>query len=164
MGYFDDIDLPAHILQLIEFSPIEDLVKAYLEPQLAPISVVTAIEPSPPFPYVLVRRLSTDGDWTGDARGFYDSAKLAVHVYTGDPDGDLKGSLLSEAIRVLLRDAVAQRWVHPDLGCFTKVRMTMEPTRRPDWATSTGPVQYADLPTGSWRYESHYELTIRAPR
>lgn len=164
MGFYDDLDLPPNILAMIEFSAVEDVAKAILEPVMAPIPVETAIEVHPPYPYVVVRRMSTDGDWTGDMRGFYDSARLAVHVYADDPNGDAKAALISEAVRKALWQAKTDCWSHPELGALTNIRMTMEPTRRADWATSTGPVQYADLPTGGWRYETHYALTIRPPR
>jgi hypothetical protein len=32
-----------------------------------------------------------------------------------------------------------------------------------DWGPSTGPVQYADLPVGVFRYEAIYDLEIRRP-
>ncbi len=51
----------------------------------------------------------------------------------------------------------------PGRGHLTRVQMTSAPRRVTDWATATGPVQYADLPTGVWRYETQYRIGIRKP-
>ena len=39
--------------------------------------------------------------------------------------------------------------------------MTSAPRRVTDWTTATGSVQYADPPTGVWRYETQYRVGIR---
>jgi hypothetical protein len=41
--------------------------------------------------------------------------------------------------------------------------MDTEPTRQSDWATSSGPVQYADLPSGFYRYQTNYTVKMRRP-
>jgi hypothetical protein len=78
--------------------------------------------------FVLVRRLSGLGAWGGDPR-FTDTGRFAIHTFTADPDGDYKGAVLSEAVRVVLRNAWLNKWSSPDLGSVIEIQMTSEPTR-----------------------------------
>jgi hypothetical protein len=71
--------------------------------------------------------------------------------------------MLAEAVRVALRDAWLDHHSVPGRGHIVRVDMTSAPRRVTDWATATGPVQYADLPTGVWRYETAYRIAIRRP-
>jgi hypothetical protein len=64
-------------------------------------------------------------------------------------------------VRTVLRTAWLEHWHFPGLGSVIQIDMQHEPSRRADWATSAGPVQYADLPHGYWRYESSYLIQIR---
>ncbi|MFE9924268.1 hypothetical protein ACFYQA_22600 [Streptomyces sp. NPDC005774] len=155
--------LPAHIKALAELSPVEDLMLAVLRQGLPGIQVNTLISKDQTFPLVLARRDPSWGAWTGDAR-FLDAARVGVHVFCEDPDGDEDAAILSEAVRVVLRDAWLNQTVYPGLGHITRVDLASAPRRQTDWATSTGPVQYADLPTGVWRYEATYDIEIRKPR
>lgn len=159
----DPTPLPASVLALIENKPVEDILLAILRRGLPDVPIVSLIAENPPPFFVLVRRLSGVGDWDGDPR-FTDSGRFFVHTITQDPDGDYKGAILSEAVRVVLRTAWLEHWTFPDLGSVIEIQMHSEPTRKTDWATSAGPVQYADLPTGFWRYESTYSIQIRKPR
>jgi hypothetical protein len=156
-------DLPTSVYALIENKPVEDIILAILREGLPDVSVVSLIPQEVPEHFVLVRRLQSLGDWHGDPR-FTDEGRFAIHTYTADPDGDYKGAILSEAVRVVLRNASLHGWRHPDLGSVIEIAMVSEPTRATDWSTSTGPVQYADLPTGYWRYQSSYTLSVRRPR
>ena len=159
----EPLDLPPGVLALAEFAPTEDLMLAVLREKLPEVQVNTLIEDDAPPMFILVRRIPKLGLWDGDAR-FVDVARFAVHTFTSDPDGDDKGATLSEAIRVALRDAGNEHKVYPGLGSISKLTMIAEPARRTDWATSVGPVQYADLPTGVSRYETTYEVRVRKPR
>lgn len=163
MSFFDDLDLPASVLELPELIPIEDIMLKILREGLPDISVWSLIPDVAVTPFVLVRRKAGMGDWSGDAR-FTDEGHVAIGVFTKDPDGDLKCSVLSEAVRVILRRAWLEHWSDPDLGSIISLKMTSEPSRQADWATSSGPVQYADLPAGHWRYESSYSIKLRKPR
>jgi hypothetical protein len=156
-------ELPQSVLDLIENRPVEDMLLAILRRGLPDIPVVTLIAENPPPHFILVRRLSGLGDWKGDPR-FTDTGRFFVHTFTQDPDGDWKGAILSEAVRVVLRNAWLEHWSFPGLGSVIEIQMNSEPTRKTDWATSAGPVQYADLPTGYWRYESTYSIQIRKSR
>jgi hypothetical protein len=154
--------LPASVYDLIENAPVEDVLLALLRRGLPDVPIVSLISEDPPPFFILVRRLSSLGDWRGDAR-FVDSGRFAVHCYTQDPDGDMQAAILSEAARVVLRTAWLEHWVFPGLGSVIEIQMLAEPLRRADWATSSGPVQYADLPVGYWRYEAEYSLQVRKP-
>lgn len=155
--------LPAEIYELAQFSPAEDLMLALLRDRLSGIPVQTMIEQNQPIPFVLVRRNPTGPLWGGDMR-FVDEASMIVHAYVADPNGDEDAGILSEAIRVILFDAFKKQTVVPGRGHITKLEMTIAPRQVNDWATSAGPVQYADLPTGVWRYEAKYDLQIRKPK
>ena len=112
------------------------------------------------FPLVLVRREPDWGYWSGDPR-FIDSGTLAVHALCEGVESDSDCARLSDAVHTMLRDSINQ--FVPGLGHFKRIRMIVSPRRTPDFATSSGPVQYADLPTGVTRYESTYEFAIRRP-
>ncbi|PCG86357.1 hypothetical protein CIB93_08985 [Streptomyces sp. WZ.A104] len=155
--------LPDHVKALAELSPVEDLLLAVLRKGLPGVAVKSLIDLRQDFPLVLVRRDPSFGAWGGDTR-FTDSARVAIHAFAADPDGDQDAAILSEAVRVVLRDAWLKQQVFPGLGHITRVDMNSAPRRAPDWATATGVVQYADLPTGVWRYESIYDIQIRKPR
>lgn len=155
--------LPDEIKALAELSPVEDLLLAVLRDGLPGIKVQSLISFDQTFPLVVVRRLPSFGNWEGDTR-FLDAAQIAVHAFCVDPDGDEDAAILSEAVRVVLRNAWLDQVVVPGRGHLTRVDMTSAPRRVSDWATSSGPVQYADLPTGVWRYETLYQIEIRKPR
>ncbi|WP_406192360.1 hypothetical protein OH733_05430 [Streptomyces griseus] len=155
--------LPPEIKALAELSPVEDLMLAVLRQGLPGIQVNSLIAKGQTFPLVIARRDPSFGNWAGDTR-FLDAARVGVNVLCEDPDGDQDAAILSEAVRVVLRNAWMAQTVYPGLGHITRVDLASAPRRQTDWATSTGPVQYADLPTGVWRYESTYDIEIRKPR
>lgn len=154
--------LPDEVLDLCEFSPIEDflipLLRAHLPAEPA-IFVRSLISMNEPLPCVLMRRLAPFGS-RGDPR-FVDSTRVSMHSYAEGADGDVDAAQLGEACRVILRDA----WLHQEVvagrGHISQFRTVSAPRRVSDWAPSTGPVQYADLPVGVYRYEAIYDLEIR---
>lgn len=165
LPFASQVELPDVIKGKVELAPIEALTLAALRKHLPGVQVNSLIE----FDqtglddfFILVRRVSGMGLWDGDER-FIDYAGLAVHVFAKDPDADTKGALVSEAVRVVLRDSARAREFYPGLGGFTSVRMDEEPTRKTDWAASSGPVQFADLPAGYQRYQTNYSLWVRKP-
>lgn len=153
-------DLPPSILNLIEMSPVEDLLLALLRAALPDTKVQTLIEPKQSFPFILIRSDGSWGAWEGDER-FIDSATIEVHAFCEGINADTDANLISEAVRVILRDS--KNKVIPGKGYIISVEMLNRPKRSPDWATSVGPVQYADLPTGVERWETTYRVTIRKP-
>lgn len=155
--------LPDEIKALVELSPVEDLLLAILREGLPGVQVKSLIADRQTFPLVLVRRQPQFGEWGGDSR-FTDVADVAVHTFATDPNGDEDAALLGEAVRVVLRNAWLDGKSVPGRGHITRVDMTSAPRRVTDWATATGPVQYADLPTGVSRYETQFRIEIRKPR
>ncbi|MFD6636768.1 hypothetical protein ACFWDN_13235 [Micromonospora chalcea] len=155
--------LPPEVRALVELSPVEDILLDILRDGLPGVQVKSLISPRQTFPLVLPRRMPQFGVWSGDPR-FTDAADVTIHTFAEDPDGDTDAALLGEAVRVVLRDAVKAQRVIPGKGHLIKAQMTSAPRRATDWATATGPVQYADLPTGVWRYETQFFIAIRKPR
>ena len=155
--------LPASVLALVELSPIEDIALAILREGLPEIPVYSLIPENQPDVFILVRRAYGLGNWSADSR-FTDEARIHVQCYAVDPNGDQDAALLSEAVRVVLRNAWLNHVVVPGRGSIIEIKMTSEPARRSDYVTATGPVQYADLPTGKHRYETTYSVSIRKPR
>lgn len=153
-------DLPAAVYNMVELSPIEDILLAILRAGLPGVAIQTLISENAPTPFVLVRRMPGMGGWNADAR-FTDEGRFFVHTFTDNPDGDQKGAILSEAVRIVLRQAWLSHVAIPGRGSIISIKMVSEPSRKSDWATSSGPVQYADLPNGLWRYESQYEIKVR---
>lgn len=153
--------MPQSVLEKAEFAPVEDVVLPILREALPGARIYSEVPADDVFPYAVVRNAPTERFWNGDDR-FVDWATIFVHVFTENPDADRKAAIFSDAIRVALRDA----WLNQTdsgHGYICAYRMTNRPTRRSDWATAQGPVQYADLPTGTTRYEAMYALQIRRP-
>lgn len=152
--------LPQEILDLVQMPPVEDLVLAVLRDRITTVPVKSLIQMDQSFPSVVVHRGATWGDWNGDPR-FLDAAILDVFAFTDGDEADADGALLSEAVRVVLIEAINK--VYPGKGHLTKVRMLTSPQNVPDWDTATGPVQFADLPVGVTRYQTVYAVEIRKP-
>ena len=153
--------LPPEVLSLTEMGPVEDILLANLRPLFQPhIPVKTRVAKDQDFPLILVRRGDSFGDWRGESR-FLDQALVVVHTFASGPDADEDAALLAEAVRVGMYQSVNN--VIPGMGHITKVKMLASPRRAPDWVTATGPVQYADLPTGVERYETRYNVWIKRP-
>lgn len=154
--------LPSELFELIEFTPLEDIVLHHLRAGLPDgIAVRSLIADDQGFPLVLIRRVPDWGWWEGDER-FIDGGQISVHSFCEGVEADSDAAYLAEAARNVLR--AAKNVVVPELGHITDLTMIGSPKRVPDWATASGPVQYADLPTGVVRYESVYKLTLRTAR
>lgn len=156
----DETTMPQSVLDLIEMSPVEDLLLGLLPSKLPDVKFNTLIEPEQAFPFVLIRCGGSWGNWAGDQR-FLDAAQVEVHTFAVGVNADEDAAKLAEAIRVILRDSV--NVVVPQRGHITDIQMTSRPTRVTDWSTSSGPVQYANLPSGVYRYQTEYHLIIRKP-
>lgn len=152
--------IPESALELNEMEPAEDLLLTVLREALPDVRIQSLLEDNQLFPAVIVRSEGSFGTWNGDERGL-DTAQVQIDVLVDGINSDGQGARLSESVRVALRNG--RNKVTP-FGWMTRVRMTSRPQRVPDWATSVGPVQYADLPTGVSRYETSYNITIRRPR
>lgn len=153
--------LPAEILNLVEMHPVEDLAIQLLRDKITTIPVQSQINDDQVFPAIVIHRGDVIGEWWGGDPRFVDHARLDVFCFTEGPDADRDGSLLAEAIRVVMRDSV--NIVVPGLGHITRVEMTSPPRNAADWDTATGPVQYADLPAEVVRYSTTFALEVRKP-
>lgn len=154
------LPLPPSVTSRLQFSPIEDIMLAVLRDAFPDIKVGTRVELDTGFPFILVRGTRSPVGWGGDQR-FVDVRQIELQVYTQDPDGDEAGSLISEAVRVALFDAWRNNFHVPGRGWINHIKMSSPPHEVPDWATATGPVQYADLPSGIFRYETRYTVEVR---
>lgn len=162
--------LPNDIVQLGEFVPIEDVMLGLLVPKLSGVRVASRLPAQTTeamFPMIMARSHYSDVGLMGGDSVFLNRHIVAVHTFTSDSlvdggmDGDEQGARLSEAVRVVLREAHREKPFLPGLGTVTGAVMWRPPRRVADWATATGPVQYADLPAGTWRYETVYRLSVR---
>lgn len=157
------IDLPASVRGRIELSPMEDIFLHILRRDFPDIPIHSLIPPEVVFPFVLIGRRAPLENWSGHPR-FIDQGRMLVSVFTEEPNGIEKAQLISEGIRVALRDAWLRHEYVPGLGSIVRIELKSEPSRSPDWATSSGPVQFADLPNAVHRYEATYSVRIRRPR
>ena len=153
--------LPQEILDLVEMNSLEDIVLALLRERITTVPVQSQIYDDQTFPAVVIHRGDINGEWMrGDPR-FIDYAKLEVFCFVDGINADEEASLLSEAVRVVLRGSTNK--IVPGLGYLTKIEMVSPPRNAADWDTATGPVQYADLPAEVVRYVTTYTLSIRKP-
>lgn len=156
----EGLGLPAEVLDLVEHSPLEDMVIHALQHYLPAIPALSLIPEDPPPLFILVRKDHSPGLGIGYNR-FVGYGRARVDVFATDPDGDEKGAVVSDAIRVALRSAWLDNHHVPGRGWISQVELLSEGSRKTDWATAAGPVQYADLPTGYWRYESKFDVFYR---
>lgn len=154
--------LPTSVLGFAERTPAEDLVLAILRDYLPDVAIQSLLDDDQQFPVVLARRSPTFGVRDPDPR-FIDFATVAVSVFVDGVEADSDGAILSDAVRKAFFAACSEQRVYPGLGHLHRVRMVSAPKRVTDWASSVGPVQYADLPIGVLRYESAFDLEIRIP-
>lgn len=160
---FAGLDLPASALARVRNRPIEDVVLAILRRGLPDVPSYALIpQIVPPF-FILVRGIPESGFYKG-RRGLLHEIDFACHTYTENPDGDEKATLLGDALVDVMEQAFLEHWSFPAYGSVNKIKCIQYPTRETDWATSSGPVQYADLPTGNWRNEARFRAVINTPR
>src|SRR4051812_27515115 len=115
--------LPDSVRAIVELSPVEDILLYVLRAGLPGVQVQSLIAADQGWPLVLVRRLPQFGDWPGDDR-FSDVADVSVQCFVEDPDGDEDAALLSEAARVVLRNAWLGHASIPGRGHILRVTMT----------------------------------------
>ena len=108
------------------------------------------------------RRSGTIGNVVTDDR-YLHPAIISVSTITDGVDADEMGEELQEAVRVALRQAHLNQVVVPNGGSIAQITNASMPVRVSDYATSTGIVQYAGLPSGQVRYESIWRLILRSP-
>ena len=163
---YSTLGLPQSIISKVQLNSFEDAALAILRRGLPEIPVHSEIPPAGEltFPFILAYRGRPLQNWKGDRRGVFDVGRLNVATFATDPEGQIKAELISEAIRVVMQQASNEHWVLPQIGSVSEIKLKTEATRSPDWETSAGPVQFADLPGNTHRYAAEYELILRAPR
>lgn len=169
MPSFTPPELPDVFLNLVDHAPIEDIVIDYLRGVFGDaVPISAAIQDTPPdratFPSILIRRV---GDY-GASRAGHGALQVwgyvQVQVFWSGIDADQQANMTCTAVgNALLRsgfvpvDASKPRgW-----GRLVGARKIDSPHRVSDWATSSGPVQYADLPIGATRHEGIYAVRVR---
>lgn len=147
---------------LDNITPAEEVVLHLLRDRLPDISVQSLIRRDQEFPFLLIRRIPTYGEWGGDPR-FLDSAQISAQSFVSGEDADREaGELLVHVVDILFDESKIRRVV-PQKGHLLSSLVVNSPRRVTDWATATGPVQYADLPSGVSRYEMTLSITTRKP-
>ena len=157
------LGLPLEVTSRVELSAFEDIMLTILRRDFPSIPCFSLIPPDVTYPFIWVSRRAPLEVWGGHPR-FTDRGRVIVSVFAEEPDGIEKAQYVSEAIRVSLRDAWLRHEFFPGLGSIVNLELKSEPTRSPDWATSAGPVQFADLPNNIHRFEAMYTMTVRRPR
>lgn len=149
------------------FASPEDFLMALLRPlqdEMPNLAVETIIEDSMSAPYLMAR--SDTGGWQNDNVGtadtrFYRRFNAEIQTWTAGPDGDQHGSELQELVRLHIFTCWQNQLVVPGMGHIARFRTFSPAHRVPDWATSTGMNQYANLAKGLYRYEAKYGLAVR---
>lgn len=156
----EGLGLPQSVLDRVQFVPTEDVILEVLRRKLPDVPSFSMIPADPPEIFILVRKDNPvpfhGQEWTQIA-----VTRFVIDVFTTGPNGDEAGALLCEAIRVVFQEAWLENMHIPGKGWVSNIAMYGEGTRVADWATSAGPVQYADLPTGYWRFEAMFRLKFR---
>lgn len=155
------LDLPDDILALSQMRPLEEFALYAMRHHISSTPVLTLIPEKLRFStFYLVRREPGEGSWRGDHR-FIDDGGIVISAYSADPNGEERASVMADAARVAMVNAQRENLYVPGAGWISRVKMPEEPVRKADWASSVGPVQYADLHSGFWRYEVHFQLMVR---
>lgn len=127
------------------------------------VTVTPLFQEGMTLPVVMARNDTASGS-TGAYRSdfrFLRPVVLSVDTITAGINADDEASQLQEACRIALQEAWEKQITVPGVGYISKIENSTMASRKSDWATSTGPVQYASLPRGAMRYESNYRLLIR---
>lgn len=157
------LNLPQSVVDRVMFTPFDDLLLAIFKRGLPDLDFRLTLPEKLPLPIVTANRFARgSAGWSGDPR-FIDNGAFRVNVFTDGLNAEIEGQFIAEAIRVMLYQAHTERWHFPGLGSILKIELMVEPNNQSDWATSTGIVQYADLPKGVARTEAIYDMTIRRP-
>lgn len=154
--------IPSRIKDELAMSPAEEVTLFILRDRIPDVPTQTLVRDGQDFPFILLRRDPMYGGDGGDPR-FTDKARLSIQTFVAGIDGDQGAGDLAHYINRVLFQEARERRTAPGRGTLLSSRMVGSPRRAPDWASSTGPVQYAELPSGVWRYETIFEVTVRHP-
>lgn len=139
------------------------LLQDFFEGQGIHIGTLFSEEINPPMIIARAeRRSGAIAQAVSDDR-FLHTAIVSISTITSGVDADEIGEELQEAIRVCMRQAQRNQIVVPNGGHIAAIANSSSPSRVSDFATSTGIVQYASLPSGWVRWESLWQLILRNP-
>lgn len=147
-------------------SPTVLLLKI-LEPLKAKgVHVYEAFEDHMELPAVvaLVSRRNGAGGFGTASPTYTRVALVELNTITDGVEADDTADKLQEAARKLLFEAWLNQDEYPGVGVINRLDTQVIASRVSDWQTSTGVVQYAELPAGAQRYEAVYSLLLRPPR
>lgn len=142
---------------------VETFLPAWLEADLPDgVTCRSRIEEGDSVPYVMVVEVQpTTGGQFIRADGALDVLEFEVHTFTSGLDAEDVAWRISWSIIKLLREYATRGRRVPGGESFVKAFELMErPRRREDWADSTGPVQYQDLPVGMERFVFQARLVV----
>jgi hypothetical protein len=139
------------------------LLQDFFEGQDIHIGTLFSEEIDPPM--IIARADRRSGSIAQDVSDdrFLQPVIVSVSTITSGVDADEIGEELQEAVRVCLRQAQLKQTVVPNGGYISRITNATPPSRVSDYATSTGVVQYASLPSGWVRFESVWRLILRHP-
>ena len=153
--------LPPEVAGMGTFALPQRLALAILREKMPTAAIYTRIPKDIAGPFLLVRQLDGLGFWDGDPR-FLNKAIIKIDTFTQGLNGETDGGVFQDAIRTKLFEAWREQKVYPELhSSLNRLICVSDPNPVTDWATSTGPVQFADLPGLWFRWESRYEFQIR---
>jgi hypothetical protein len=152
------------------FGAVEDLVLGLLRPYFAKLAqqgpavhVYTSYQEDMKTPGILclnTRRTGIEAYSTNDDN-YMRAVVLEVNTFADGNEAEKDAADLQEAVRHVFMDAQRRQLVIPNVGVINKVTSPVLATQHTDWATASGPVQYAKLPHGVTRYEGRYRLIMR---
>lgn len=147
------------------FGSVERLALGIFEPffEGMGVGVSPLFEDGMALPVVVARNDPGSGSapaYRADFR-FLRPVLLSVDTITSGINADDDAAQLQEACRIALQEAWEQQIVVPGVGYISRFENSLMGSRKSDWATATGPVQYASLPRGAVRYETNYRLLLR---
>lgn len=157
-----ELNLPESVKRKAERSPVEDIIQYLVNHELPEVPFGTWIPADlrPGF-FAIVRGDNPLNFRVGNSK-FVFTCSFKIETYTKDPNGDEAGNVLSEAIRVALRDCCQPTPVIvPGRGHPVHINSIVLPNRKKDWETPIGAIEFADVPAGYQRYETEYEMQFR---
>lgn len=89
---------------------------------------------------------------------------VTISAITEGLEAENQGEQIMEAVHNALLTAVKEQWVIQGHGSISSIKNRSPYSRKSDWQSSTGIVQYASLPKEYVRMESVYLLMLRPPR
>lgn len=157
-----------------EFGAVEDYLLAVLRPleaEVPDLRVVAYIEADDAFSehqnHILARRVPgafANASFGSNEERFVQRGMIRIETFTNDGqdgNGDLRGSKLQEICRRRLLTVYRKQVVVPGVGHLCELRNSSPAHRTSDWQSSTGVVQYANLPHNMHRYETTYGIIMR---